>query len=114
MRFTRGLLDLRATPNPAQPEWLMNLDTFKAMYLSDNDGYDFPHVVRLAEIMPGSDVFIGVSGPNLINRDDVLTMAKDPIVFAMAQATASDVQMPRARILGVGSSMATNLFVLQP
>ena len=38
----------------------------------------------LADIMPGSDVFIGVSGPNLINRQDVLTMAKDPIVFAMA------------------------------
>ena len=38
----------------------------------------------LASIMPGSDVFIGVSGPNLIGRDAVLSMAKDPIVFAMA------------------------------
>ena len=38
----------------------------------------------LAAIMPGSDVFIGVSGPNLIGRDAVLSMAKDPIVFAMA------------------------------
>lgn len=38
----------------------------------------------LASIMPGSDVFVGVSGPNLIGRDAVLTMAKDPIVFAMA------------------------------
>ncbi len=38
----------------------------------------------LASIMPGSDVFIGVSGPNLIGRDAVVSMAKDPIVFAMA------------------------------
>ena len=38
----------------------------------------------LASIMPGSDVFIGVSGPNLIDRAAVLSMAPDPIVFAMA------------------------------
>ena len=38
----------------------------------------------LAELLPGADVFIGVSGPNLINRADVMAMAKDPIVFAMA------------------------------
>jgi malate dehydrogenase (oxaloacetate-decarboxylating) len=38
----------------------------------------------LAELMPGADVFIGLSGPNLITRDDVIGMAKDPVVFAMA------------------------------
>ncbi len=38
----------------------------------------------LAELMPGADVFIGLSGPNLINRADVVAMAKDPVVFAMA------------------------------
>jgi malate dehydrogenase (oxaloacetate-decarboxylating) len=38
----------------------------------------------LASTMPGSDLFIGVSGPNLIGRDDVLSMANDPIVFALA------------------------------
>ncbi|CAM8660467.1 SfcA Malic enzyme [Acidimicrobiia bacterium] len=38
----------------------------------------------LASTMPGSDLFIGVSGPNLIGRDDVLSMAKNPIVFALA------------------------------
>jgi malate dehydrogenase (oxaloacetate-decarboxylating) len=34
--------------------------------------------------MPGADVFIGLSGPNLITREDVMGMAKDPVVFAMA------------------------------
>jgi malate dehydrogenase (oxaloacetate-decarboxylating) len=38
----------------------------------------------IAEVMPGADVFIGLSGPDLITRDDVISMAKDPIVFAMA------------------------------
>jgi len=38
----------------------------------------------ISQVMPGADVFIGLSGPDLITRDDVLGMAKDPIVFAMA------------------------------
>ena len=38
----------------------------------------------LTEIMPGADVFIGLSGPNLITREDVVGMATDPVVFAMA------------------------------
>jgi malate dehydrogenase (oxaloacetate-decarboxylating) len=36
------------------------------------------------EVMPGADVFIGVSGPGLITRDDLRVMHKDPIVFALA------------------------------
>lgn len=38
----------------------------------------------ISEVMPGADVFIGLSGPDLITVDDVKSMAKDPIVFAMA------------------------------
>ena len=38
----------------------------------------------LSDVLPGADVFIGVSGPNLITASDVRRMAKDPIVFAMA------------------------------
>ena len=58
----------------------------------------------LGEIMPGSDVFIGVSGPNLINRADVLTMAKDPIVFAMANP---DPEIRPEEAEGVVAVMAT-------
>jgi malate dehydrogenase (oxaloacetate-decarboxylating) len=36
------------------------------------------------EVMPGADVFIGVSGPGLISADDLRVMHKDPIVFALA------------------------------
>ncbi len=38
----------------------------------------------LSDVMPGADVFIGLSGPNLITREDVQSMSKDPVVFAMA------------------------------
>jgi malate dehydrogenase (oxaloacetate-decarboxylating) len=34
--------------------------------------------------MPGADVFIGVSGPGLLARDDLRAMHRDPIVFALA------------------------------
>ena len=58
----------------------------------------------LADIMPGSDVFIGVSGPNLISRADVMTMAKDPIVFAMANP---DPEIRPEEAEGVVAVMAT-------
>ena len=38
----------------------------------------------LHEVMPGADVFIGVSGPGLLKRDDLRSMHNDPIVFALA------------------------------
>ena len=42
------------------------------------------HTGTLKEGMKGADVFIGVSAPNVINEDDVKNMAKDAIVFALA------------------------------
>ena len=41
----------------------------------------------LAEIIKDKDVFIGVSAPNLVTAEMVKTMAKDPIIFAMANPT---------------------------
>jgi malate dehydrogenase (oxaloacetate-decarboxylating) len=38
----------------------------------------------LADVLPGADVFVGVSAPDLITPDDVRKMAHDPIVFAMS------------------------------
>lgn len=37
--------------------------------------------------MKGTDVFIGVSGPGVLKVDHVKSMARDPIVFAMANPT---------------------------
>jgi malate dehydrogenase (oxaloacetate-decarboxylating) len=38
----------------------------------------------LAEVLKGAEVFIGLSGPNVLDRDMVKSMAPDPMVFAMA------------------------------
>lgn len=38
----------------------------------------------LHEVLQGADVFIGLSSGGLLSREDVMTMADNPIVFAMA------------------------------
>ncbi|MCB1000612.1 MAG: NADP-dependent malic enzyme [Acidimicrobiales bacterium] len=38
----------------------------------------------ISDVMHGADVFVGVSGPDLITAADLRNMATDPIVFAMA------------------------------
>lgn len=38
----------------------------------------------LSEVIRGADIFVGVSAPGLLGREDVARMAKDAIVFAMA------------------------------
>ena len=40
--------------------------------------------VTLEKAMHEADVFIGVSGANLIHKDHILSMAKNPIIFALA------------------------------
>jgi len=39
---------------------------------------------NLADALIGADVFVGVSGANLVSQEMVQSMAKDPIVFAQA------------------------------
>ncbi len=39
---------------------------------------------NLASVLRGSDVFVGVSGPGLLTAEDIQTMAKDAIVFALS------------------------------
>ena len=39
---------------------------------------------KIGDALKGADVFIGVSGPNLISEDEVAAMAPDSIVFALA------------------------------
>ena len=41
----------------------------------------------LAEVLEGADAFLGVSRPGLLTQDMVRRMAKDPVIFAMANPT---------------------------
>lgn len=62
----------------------------------------------LAEVLPGADVFIGVSKGNLINAEHVKSMAPEPIIFAMANPTPEimpDVaRQAGAAVVGTGRS----------
>ena len=41
----------------------------------------------LSEVINGTDVFLGVSGPGLLKVNDLKKMGKDPVVFAMSNPT---------------------------
>ncbi len=58
----------------------------------------------LSDVLPGSDVFIGVSGPGLITADDVRKMAPGSIVFAMANP---DPEIRPEEVEGIASVIAT-------
>ncbi|MBQ8213021.1 MAG: NAD-dependent malic enzyme [Clostridia bacterium] len=62
----------------------------------------------LADAMKGADIFVGVSAPNIVTKEMIAGMAKDSIVFPMANPTPEI--MPNlakeagARIVGTGRS----------
>ncbi|MBC8060336.1 MAG: NAD-dependent malic enzyme [Clostridiaceae bacterium] len=62
----------------------------------------------LSEVILGGDVFIGVSVPGALNKEMVSKMAKDSIIFAMANPTPEifpeDAKAAGARIIGTGRS----------
>ena len=62
----------------------------------------------LAEVLLGADVFIGVSRPGLVTAEMVATMAKEPIVFAMANPTPEilpeEAKKGGAAVVGTGRS----------
>ena len=61
----------------------------------------------LADVLKGADAFIGVSAPNVIGVAELKTMARDPIVFAMANPTPEimpDIAAPYVAVMGTGRS----------
>ena len=62
----------------------------------------------LQEVLSGADVFIGVSKGNLLTKDDIKNMAKDPIILAMAnpipEIMPDEAIAAGAAIVGTGRS----------
>lgn len=58
----------------------------------------------LQEIIQGADVFIGVSAPGLLHRDDILRMADKPVVFALANP---EPEVDPREILDIAGVIAT-------
>lgn len=63
---------------------------------------------HLAEVLPGRDIFIGVSAPRVLDAELVSTMADDAIVFAMANPTPEimpdEAKAGGARVVATGRS----------
>ena len=62
----------------------------------------------IADALKGADVFIGVSAPKIVTKEMIKSMAKDPIVFAMAnptpEITPEEAKEGGAVIVGTGRS----------
>lgn len=62
----------------------------------------------LKDAMKGKDVFVGVSAPNIVTAEMVSTMAKDAVVFAMANPTPEimpdEAKKGGARVVATGRS----------
>ncbi len=63
---------------------------------------------KLADVIKGADVFIGVSAPGTLTTEMVKTMAKDAIIFACANPTPEifpeDAKAGGARVIATGRS----------
>lgn len=58
-----------------------NLDESKKMYIQET------HYRTLEDAMENADIFLGLSGPGTATREMIVKMAKDPLVFALANPT---------------------------
>jgi len=63
---------------------------------------------QLKDVIRDSDVFVGVSRPGLVNKEMIMTMAKDPIVFSMAnpvpEIMPEEAKAGGAAVVGTGRS----------
>jgi malate dehydrogenase (oxaloacetate-decarboxylating) len=61
----------------------------------------------LRDVLKGADAFIGVSAPNILTGEDIKSMGRDPIVFAMANPSPEimpEVAAPYVAVMGTGRS----------
>jgi malate dehydrogenase (oxaloacetate-decarboxylating) len=88
--------------------------------LNRQDDYTNPHWKWLADntnranrrgslqdVVKGADAFIGVSAPGILKPEWIATMARDPIVFAMANPEPEvmpDAAAPYVAVMGTGRS----------
>jgi malate dehydrogenase (oxaloacetate-decarboxylating) len=87
---------------PGRPE---GMDPIKEWFARQTNPEGGPGTVH--EAIQGADVFIGVSAPNVIGPEDIQAMAKDAIVFALANPDPEikyEEAVEHVRILATGRS----------
>lgn len=82
----------------------MNEEQAKLAEITNPDNIDG----NLAGVMQGADLFIGVSAPNLLTAEMIKSMAKDPVVFAMAnpvpEIMPEEAKAAGVKVMGTGRS----------
>ena len=82
-----------------------DLNDEKKKYLKNTNPNDEKGTIH--DLIKGADVFIGLSGPNLLNVEDVKNMSVDPIIFAMSNPTPEimpEVALPHVAVMATGRS----------
>jgi malate dehydrogenase (oxaloacetate-decarboxylating) len=82
-----------------------NMNFMKDWYAENTN----PEGIRggLTEAVAGANLFLGLSGPGTFSVEQLKTMAKDPIVFAMANPTPEimpELAAPYVRVMATGRS----------
>jgi malate dehydrogenase (oxaloacetate-decarboxylating) len=82
-----------------------NMNFMKDWYAENTN----PEGIRgdLTEAVKGANLFVGLSGPGTFSVDQLKSMAKDPIVFAMANPTPEimpELAAPYVRVMATGRS----------
>jgi malate dehydrogenase (oxaloacetate-decarboxylating) len=82
-----------------------NLNYMKQWFAENTNPAGFTGTVK--EALEGADLFLGLSGPGVIEPEDLAKMNKDAIVFAMANPTPEvmpEEAAPYVRIMATGRS----------
>ncbi|MCL2401058.1 MAG: NADP-dependent malic enzyme [Oscillospiraceae bacterium] len=98
------LVDMNGILNKDNPKSMLNWNHEELAKLTNAEGRNGD----LAEAVRGADVFVGVSAPGLLTQAMVQTMAKDSIIFAMANPTPEifpdEAKAGGAAVVGTGRS----------
>ncbi|MDE2572973.1 MAG: NADP-dependent malic enzyme, partial [bacterium] len=106
MLLAAGVADVIAVDKPGALARGANYDNSHWTWLAENTNKANVKGT-LHEALRGADVFIGVSAPGILKPEDIKGMARDPIVFAMANPTPEimpDLAAPHVAVMGTGRS----------
>ncbi len=102
------LVDMEGIINKDVPATMLNDNHKELAAMTNHEG----RVGNLADAVKDADVFVGVSKPGLLTTDMVKTMAKDAIIFAMANPTPEifpdEAHAGGAAVVGTGRSDFAN------
>jgi malate dehydrogenase (oxaloacetate-decarboxylating) len=106
MLLAAGVADVIAVDRPGALNRSSNYENSHWTWLAEHTNRE-NRGGSLGDALRGADVFIGVSAPGILQPEDLKGMARDPIVFAMANPTPEimpDAAAPYVGVMATGRS----------